>query len=754
MIPTPSRSLLISAIKSSTAQKNPSFGKSIHAQIIKSGYLPEIQLFNHLLNLYCKSNDFVSANKLVDEMPERNLVSFATLISGYSRSDNPQYSLSLVPHLQEQDLSPNQFVFSSLILACSRLKWVDSGEQIHSQVIVSGFESDPFVQASLIDMYSKCYDLESAVSVFRSSPLDDLVIFNSVISGHVSLGSYEEAFELFVELLRNTDLWPTEYTFASVIKACSNLGIDYGEQIHAYILKIGLESDCFIGTSLVDMYGKLADVESSDKMFQATIAVGDIALYNSMISVLSNNNLHERVLEVFNELKSEGIDPNESTLCSLLKSCGGMKWRDLGRIVHGVVLKSEFYRDLFTNTALIDMYMKCGCIEVSNTLFATLTERNTVVYNAMIHGLAQNGCFNEALRLFIDMSRCGIEPNPATFVALINSCVGVEKSVFSLALKHGFGSDLSVQNVFLDVLAKGGVIDDAQLLFSKMKERDVVSWTIMISGLSQFGLHYDALKMFKKMQLESVFPNNFTFSCVAKACGTLADMELGICIQASCIKHGIMDEDYTLASLLDMYAKCGALQHSSKLFDESPDRNIIAWNTMIASHAQFGNGHEALALLEKMERKGLEPNQVTFTSLLSACSRCGLVDEGIHVFELITGKYGLKPSMEHFASVVDLLGRAGLLERAKDLIDGMPYEPDTSIKMSFLASCKMHGNVELAEYMKNHLLKTGSLENSGLVLMSNIYSESGKWDDAANVRNNMILKGLKEPGMSWVQIKE
>ncbi|XP_043723379.1 pentatricopeptide repeat-containing protein At4g39530-like [Telopea speciosissima] len=750
---TPTRSSLVSAIKCSTSHKHLPSGKSIHAQIIKLGLLPETQLFNHLVNFYAKSSDFFSAQEVFDEMPEKNLVSFSSLISGYSQSNTPQCALELVPHLRKLDLSLNEFVFSSLILACSKLKRVNEGKQIHALVVVSDFESNPFVKTSLIDMYSKFDDLDSAISLFSSSPIGDPVLYNSMISGLVTFCSYEEAIELFVEARRAIDLRPTEFTFGSIIKACSNCRREVGKQMHGYILKTGFESNCFVGTSLIDMYGKLGDMGNLIKIFHSITSI-DLALYNSMIVGFSNNDLHQTALRFYGELKLQGFSPDESTFSSVLKACGGLNHIGWGMIIHGAVLKSVFQRDLVINTALIDMYMKCGNIEESCRLFESMPERNVVVYNSMICGYGHSGNFVKAISLFVDMSRRRIDPNHATFVALMNSCSGHERSIYPHVIKQGFGWDLTVQNALLDGLIKDGAVAESQWFFNKMHERDVVSWTTIISGLSQLGMHTDALELFKEMQFAKVCPNSFTLSSVLKACGSLVDLGQGRCIHGCTIKHGIIDE-FIDSALLDMYAKCGAFEESSRLFDVSRKVDVVSWNTMIAGYAQHGNGHGALNIFESMKEHGVEPNQVTFTSLLSACSHCGLVDDGVRVFESISCKHGMVPSIEHYACMVDVFGRAGMLDRAKLLIENMPFRPDISIWNTFLAACKLHGDIALAQLAKDHILGMEGQDTTSVILMSNIYSEIGHWDDVERLRRSIKDKGgRKEPGLSWVQIKE
>ncbi|XXG46638.1 hypothetical protein AAC387_Pa02g1434 [Persea americana] len=750
-ISTLTRSSIISTIRSSTITKSLPYGKSIHAQIIKSGLLTETTVSNHLLNMYAKSSDFVDARILFDEMPERNLVSFSTLISGYSKSGTPQFGLELVNELQKECLVPNQFVFSSLILSCSKLRLVNQGKQIHAQVIISSFESDPFVITSLIDMYLKFGDLDLALSIFSRCVTRDLVMYNSMISGLVNFGSFEGAFEVFLEAQQDDfDLKPTEVTFCSAIKACANLSWEVGGQIHGLCVKSGFDLDCFVGTSLIDMYGRFNDMKSAEMVFRS-ILFTDIALYNAMIVGYSQNNLDESALEFFFELKLEGFSPNECTFSSMLKACSGLKCLNVGRILHGLIEKSQFRTDLVVKTALIDMYMKCGCVEVSCRVFDSSLIRNTILYNSMIFGHGQNGNFDEAVNLFIDMHHSGLEADLATFVVSMSSCLGHEMNVYVHAIKRGFGSHLMVQNALLDSLIKRGMINEALWLFDNMHEKNVVSWTTFISGLAQLDLDADALKLFKRMQLEGIYPNGFTFSCVLKACGGSASLDQGRCIHGFSIKHGIVDEEFTKSSLLDMYAKCGALEESYRLFEELPKSNIVIWNSMISGYAQHGYGSEALQLLVRMETQGIKPNHVTFVSLLSACSHCGLVDEGIHIFESMTSKHGITPSMEHYACMVDIFGRAGMLDQAKCLIDGMPFEPGPLIWRVFLAACKLHGDVKLAQLARTQALRVEGEDNTAFVLMSNIYSEVGNWDDAEKVRKRMKdMRLRKEPGVSWL----
>nr|CAD1823469.1 unnamed protein product [Ananas comosus var. bracteatus] len=422
-------------------------------------------------------------------------------------------------------------------------------------------------------------------------------------------------------------------------------------------------------------------------------------------------------------------------------------------MIHAAVEKSRFRGDLVVNTALIDMYMKCGDVAEGCKVFDWMYERNTVSYNALIFGYGQNGNSDEAVALYVDMKRQSLVLDVATFVALLSSCRGHEWNLFVHVIKHGFGSDFMVNNALLDALVKVGSTKDALEFFDKMGEKTVVSWTTIISGLSHRGLHSDSIELFKTMCSTEICPNSFTFSSVLNSCGYLLYLELGRCIHGASLKHGLMDE-FVGSSLLDMYAKCGALHYARRLFDETINKGIVSWNTMITSYARHGYGHEALFLYAEMPRYNVDPNPITFISLLTACSRCGLVEKGVQLFNGMLLKHGIVPHMEHYACLVDLFGRAGLLDRAKLLISEMPFEADASVWAVFLAACKIHGDLELAQFARKHVMRLQIEDSPTVVLMSNIYSESGKWDDAENARRNIETSSWKKPGLSWVMYSD
>ncbi|KAK1269534.1 Pentatricopeptide repeat-containing protein [Acorus gramineus] len=696
-------------------------------------------------------------------MPDRDLVSFSALISAQTRSRNPRAALSLFARLRREHLCPNHFVFSASVRACPDLRaGLDPARQTHAAAIVAGFEEDPFVRTSLVDAYATFGELGSAVSVFFRGPIDDPVLVSSMVSAFVGSGCFGEAIELFVETLRNLDVGPIGGALVGLVKACAGLDREIGLQMHGVCVKVGVDSDRFVGTSLVDMYGEFGDMDGMRTAFEAMHLV-DLASYNALMVGFTYNGFDHAVLRLLGELRSRGFRPNECTLSSALKACGGLACLKSGKTLHGFVLKSEYFKDLVVNTALIDMYMKCERVAEGCVVFDRMEEKSVVSYNSMIFGLGQHGHHEEAVELFVEMNRRGLQADPTTLVALVSSCSAHEEAAFAHAVKHGFGSDFAVQNVVLDGLIKRGSVDEARAFFEAMRDRTVVSWTTLVSGLSHLGMYAHALEVFKDMAREGAHrPNSFTYSSALKACGGLASLEQGRSIHGCVIKHGLTNDVVTESALIDMYSKCGALKEGSRVFEESPKSNVVPWNTMISGLAQHGLGQDALELYRTMGAFGVEPNRVTFVSLLVGCSRCGLVEEGVRLFDSMREKHGLMPVMEHYVCVVDMLGRAGLLKRARGFIEDAGLGGDGSVWTVLLAACGMHGDVEMAGEVMGRLEAVGWEDGPAFVVVSNVCAGVGRWDEAEGVRSRMRGGGgggrgagggggFKQLGLSWVQ---
>ncbi|KAF2290036.1 hypothetical protein GH714_042466 [Hevea brasiliensis] len=299
--------------------------------------------------------------------------------------------------------------------------------------------------------------------------------------------------------------------------------------------------------------------------------------------------------------------------------------------------------------------------------------------------------------------------------------------------------------------AKCGEIKDARKVFDQMPERNVVSWSGMIYGYAQFGEDEEALRLFKEALLEDLDVNDFTFSSVIRVCGNSTLLELGRQMHGLCFKTSYDSSSFVGSSLISLYSRCGVIEAASRVFDEVPIKNLGMWNAMLISSAQHAHTEKVFDLFEKMKIVRMRPNFITFLCLLYACSHAGLIDKGKFYFGLIK-EYGIEPGAQHYASMVDLLGRAGKLQEALATIKGMPIEPTESVWGAFLTGCRLHGDSELAAFAADRIFELGPVSSGMNVLLSNAYAAAGRYEDAARARKMLRDHGVKkETGLSWIE---
>lgn len=374
----------------------------------------------------------------------------------------------------------------------------------------------------------------------------------------------------------------------------------------------------------------------------------------------------------------------------------------------------------------------------------------------MISAFAQNELPVIALEFFRRMLDDGLRPDDHIFPSATKACGILSRrdlgqSVHSVALKTGYASDVFVGSSLVDMYAKCGDIVDARQMFNEMPEKNVVSWSGLISGYTQFGENEEALRLFKQALAEGVGVNDFTLSSVIRVCGSSTLLELGKQIHGLSVKTSFDSSSFVGSSLISLYSKCGTIEGAYQVFDEVPIKNLGMWNSMIIACAQHAHTEEVFDIFKQMENAGMKPNFITFLCLLYACSHAGLVKEGQHCFALMK-QYGIQPGAQHYASLVDLLGRAGKLQEALSIIEGMPIEPTESVWCAFLTGCRIHRATELAASAADRIFELGSVSSGLHVLLSNAYAAAGRWEEAARTRKMLRDQGVKkETGLSWVE---
>ncbi|KAJ7555027.1 hypothetical protein O6H91_05G019100 [Diphasiastrum complanatum] len=639
-----------------------------------------------------------------------------------------------------------------LLKGCSRRKALAEGKQVHALIVQSRLDSIIFLANTLVHMYSKCGSLLDARKVFNNMPQHNVYSWTAIISAYADSGQSEEAINLFQQM-QETGIAPDKVVFVVVLKACARLAaLEQGKQLHSDIIKSGFQSDVIVASTLVDMYAKCGCTEDARELFN-NMSDRDVVSWTAMIAGYAQNGLGKEALALYEQMKQEGVQPVNVTLVLLLKACASLAALEQGKQLHSDIIERGFQSDVIVGNALVDMYAKCGRTEDARELFTNMSERDVVSWNAMIAGYAQNGLGKEALALYDQMKQEGVQPVNVTFVLLLKACSSLEaleqgRNLHSDIIKRGFLSDVIVGSTLVDMYAKCGCTEDARELFNNMNDRDVVSWTAMIAGYAQNGLGKEALALYEQMKQEGVQPDNVTFVLLLKACGSLAALEQGKQLHSDIIKNGFQSDVILGNTLVDMYAKCGRTEDARQLFNNMSERDVVSWNAMITGYAQNGLGKEALALFEQMQTEGTKPNEITYVCVLSACAHSRLVDAGRYVFDSMCNNYHVTPTREHYACMVDLLGRAGCLADAELFINKMPIQPDSVVWMTLLGAARNHGHVEIGRRAFDHVVKLGPKNAAPYVLLANIYAAAGRTDKSAKFRNELKDAGVKKiPGV-------
>ncbi|KAJ8558236.1 hypothetical protein K7X08_005002 [Anisodus acutangulus] len=691
---------------------------SRHAWFIKLGLDTNPVYATNLISNYVSSrvpNSLSIAHKVFDQVPLKDTPLWASLISAYARSNQHHNALQLFSHMVDQSQSnpnarPNHFVFTAVARAiASAPQHVSLGQTLHAHIIKSGFlTGNIIVETAFLDLYSKCGVIECARKVFDEMPSRNLVTWNAVISGYVQNGQERQGFELFYRMkCREFDV-PDEYSIATVLSGCGYVqDVLMGMQVHGYAFVSGFESSC--RNSLANMYFYCSRVASAEKVFVGS----DRDLVSKLVKIRGYVFNHMYAVAVKYILSTENaveiLVTDQTIIVPLLTTCAKMHLLNVGKQVHGLFITLVDSYDtarllneskVIIGSALIDMYSKCGDTGKARKVFESwLPERHAPLWNSLLSGYINNG-----------------------------------------------------------------LIEDAKALFEDMPEKTIVSWTSMMTGYVQKDLPREGLNLLAKMysgqEGSRLKGNCLTFVVALEACSRLTDLDKGKQIHAKIIR-ALPDADDNVAvgtALVDMYSKSGNLCYTLRLFDAMEEKNVVSWTSAIMGFAVYGFAFQALELFQRMVNIGIKPNEVTFTAVLTACSHCGLVNEGMQYFTQMRKRYGLTPDEEHYTCLIDLLGRNGRLEEAWDLVEGMEENhlcdgcSTGAIWAALLGACQLYENVEIGKKVAGKMMEKEKQISTASVALSNVYAAAGMWNEVYGVRESWRRKGHADgqPGLSRI----
>ncbi|KAL5834177.1 hypothetical protein ACOSQ4_013674 [Xanthoceras sorbifolium] len=537
--------------------------------------------------------------------------------------------------------------------------------------------------------------------------------------------------------------------------------IKHATQIHTQLLTNNYLPSPFLLNNLLKLYAKCGCINLSKLLFvTAPDASKHVITWTSLITQLWHFNKHFEALTSFDRMRSTGIHPNAFTFSSVLTACANTLIIFHGEQIQCLVYKHGVDDDVFVNSALVDMYAKCGDMVMARRVFDEMPERNLVSWNSMIVGCLQNQMYDMAIEFFLGaIGEEFVSPDQVSFSSVLSACANVGRSEFGrqvhgLSVKHSIVTLPYVRNSLMDMYFKCGLFHDAAMLFRCIGDRDVVAWNVMVTGCVHNNKFEEAFDYFCLMIKEGISANEVSYSTVLHASASLAVLNQGTLIHNQIIKTGFVKNVRVASSLINMYAKCGSLVDASRVFEEIENHNVVFWTTMISAYQQHGCANQVIELFEEMLGKGIKPDYITFVCVLSACSHSGNVEEGYAYFNSMIKVHGISPGHEHYACMVDLLGRAGRLDDAKKFIETMPIKPDSTVWGALLGACTNHGNLEMGKEVAERLFELEPDNPGNYLLLSNIYSSNGRLREADEIRRFMGVSGVrKEPGCSWIDFK-
>ncbi|XVE49865.1 hypothetical protein DITRI_Ditri01bG0116700 [Diplodiscus trichospermus] len=543
--------------------------------------------------------------------------------------------------------------------------------------------------------------------------------------------------------------------YACLLQTCTKVqSFPHGLQFHAHVIKSGLETDRFVGNSLLALYFKLGpDFREIRRVFDG-LFVKDVISWTSMVSGYIKAGKPESSLQMFFEMLGFGVEPNGFTLSAVIKACSVLGKLRLGWCFHGVVMKRGFDSNRVISSALIDFYGRNWQLNEVCQLFDELPEPDTICWTSVISALTRNDLYQEALEFFYLMQRNhGLSPDGFTFGTVLTACGNLGrlrqgKQVHAKVITSGIGENVVVQSSLLDMYGKCGLVDESRRVFDRMSKKNSVSWSALLGVYCQNKDFDTVIRIFREMDKADLY----CFGTILRACAGLATVRQGKEVHCQYVRRGGWRDVIVESALVDLYAKCGCIDFAYRIFVQMSNRNLITWNSMINGFAQNGRGEQAISIFDEMIKGGIKPDYISFIGVLFACSHTGLVDEGRKYFTLMTGEYGIKPGIEHYNCMVDLLGRAGLLEEAENLIENADFRENSSLWAVLLGACTTGTSSSTAERIARKMIELAPDYHMSYVLLANVYRAVGRWNDAIKVRELMKDRGVKKiTGMSWVE---
>lgn len=715
--------------------KSPAQGHLLQQQIKHDGLLNDPFLKSLLIQMYGKCGSVNDARLLFDSMPMRPMLAWKSIIRAYAQEGQCLEALQLFEQLLQEGLVPDKYSFVSILTACANLSSLASGERIHALVVGNMFVSDIAVGTALVNMYGKCDSLIHGTEIFEDMCERTVIVWNVQIAAHVKHNEGETAL-LLSKRMQQEGVLPNRITFINILSSCVVVcaGHYVGKRVHAIFWTHEFHADIAMGNAVINMYCKLGWLKDATLAFDGLLTQ-NIVSWTSMIEAYTQQGHVKEAFQFFERMKQQGGLPDKVTYIGILETCANLTALPEGKQVHACLVGMGIELNVVVGTAIVHMYGMCGSMERAGTMFDKMPQHNLISWTSMLALQSQHGEGKGTFQCFSQMLQEGLMPDNVVFFSVLDVCCRQMnllegKRVHSLLVGGGYEPDDHAGAALISLYFKCRSLVEAHRMFDSISELGVASWTAMIATCTEHGEDLEALQLFCQMQEEGVIPDETSLGVLLQACANLTSLLNGRKIHTY-IKNRFMDATNNSigASLVNMYGKCGNLKEAHATFNGVLKPNLISWTALVTAYVQHGESKKAFRIFNQLAGQGFRLDDTSFLQLLLACCRAGFVEEGYIFFYEMVENYAIKPGLDHYCCMVDLLGRAGHLEYAEALIHKLPCHPSAVLWMALLGACRHQLDVDRGECAGKHIVELTKERGGVYLVLSNIYAMVSRVDE-------------------------
>uniref|UniRef100_A0A8I6X2W2 Pentatricopeptide repeat-containing protein n=2 Tax=Hordeum vulgare subsp. vulgare TaxID=112509 RepID=A0A8I6X2W2_HORVV len=641
---------------------------------------------------------------------------------------------------------------ASLLLRLRSGPALAEARRLHAAVLVGGHRHGAVLSAQLVQVYARLGQTGHALRVLDGMPRRNSFAWNAAIKGLVDAGRFSEALETYRAMVDDGSVAADGFTYPPVIKACAVLGaVEQGRVIRDHV-EAGVASgdatpNVFVQCALVNMFAKCGCLGEARSVFES-MQEKDVVAWTAMIGGAVHAGDWLDAMCLFNRMRSEGFSADSVIIATVIPACGRVKELRAGTALHGCAVRCGVADDNCVSNALVDMYCKCGCLEMADYLFRSIYFKDVVSWSTLIAGYSQNGMYHMSVSLFTEMVAAGLKPNSNTMASILPSLSGLKlfrhgKEVHGFSLRYGLDQSKFLGSAFIDFYSRQGFLREAATVFELIPKKDLVIWNSVVAAYGVNGDTDSALCAFRALQKAGFKPDHVTVISALPVCNHHSRLIQGKALHAYVVRRYMSSICSVCNALIDMYCKCCCLEKGKDIFQLMTERDTATYNTLISSLGKHGHEDQAIMLFDQMKRDGIAPDKVTFVALLSCCSHAGLTEKGLHFYNSMLQDYNISPDKEHYSCVVDLYSRSGKLDDAWKFISSLREGTEIDVLGCLLAACRVHNRMDIAELVAERIFEKNPSDPGYHILLSNIYADAGMWSDVTKIRTIIEERSLK-----------